>query len=42
MQEGMMKTGFLFEKQVREYLHRLKVAGLDRSERCRMPMELPQ
>ena len=42
MQEGMMKTAFLFQKQVREYLHRLKVAGLDRSERCRMPMELPQ
>ena len=30
------------QKQVREYLHRLKVAGLDRGERCRMPMELPQ
>ena len=42
MQEGMMKTGFLFQKQVREYLHRLKVAGLDRGARCRMPMELPQ
>src|SRR5262249_56035535 len=27
MREGMMKTGFLFQKQVREYLHRLKVAG---------------
>jgi len=42
MQEGMMKTGFLFQKQVREYLHRLKVAGLDRGERCRLPLELPQ
>ena len=37
-----MKTGFLFQKQVREYLHRLKVAGLDRGERCRLPLELPQ
>jgi hypothetical protein len=30
------------QKQVREYLHRLKVAGLDRSERCRIPLEMPQ
>ena len=42
MQEGMMRTGFLHQKQVREYLHRLKVAGLDRSERCRIPLEMPQ
>jgi hypothetical protein len=41
MQEGMMRTGFLHQKQVREYLHRLKVAGLDRSERCKIPLELP-
>ena len=42
MQEGMLKTAFLFEKQVREYLHRLQVAGLDRGERCRLPLEFPQ
>jgi hypothetical protein len=42
MQEGMMRTGFLHEKQVREYLHRLKVAGLDRAARCRIPVSLPQ
>jgi hypothetical protein len=42
MQEGMLKTGFLFQKQVREYLHRLQVAGLHRDERCRLPLELPQ
>jgi hypothetical protein len=42
MQEGMMRTAFLYQKQVREYLHRLKVAGLDRSERCKMPLELAQ
>lgn len=42
MQEGMMKTAFLFEKQVREYLHRLKVAGLERASRCKLPLELPQ
>jgi hypothetical protein len=41
MQEGMMRTGFLHEKQVREYLHRLKVAGLDRTERIRIPLVLP-
>lgn len=41
MQEGMLKTGFLFKKQVMEYLHRLKVAGLDRTERCKMPLDLP-
>ena len=37
-----MKTAFLYQKQVGEYLHRLRVAGLDRSARCRMPIELPQ
>jgi hypothetical protein len=42
MQEGMLRTGFLHQKQVREYLHRLKVAGLDRTERCKIPLELPQ
>jgi hypothetical protein len=42
MMEGMMRTAFLYQKQVREYLHRLHVAGLDRSTRCRMPIELPQ
>jgi len=42
MQEGMLRTAFLHQKQVREYLHRLKVAGLDRTERCKIPMELPQ
>lgn len=42
MMEGMMRTAFLYTKQVREYLHRLHVAGLDRTERCKMPLELPQ
>jgi hypothetical protein len=42
MQEGMMRMGFLHQKQVREYLHRLKVAGLDRTQRCRIPLEFPQ
>jgi hypothetical protein len=42
MMEGMMRTAFLYQKQVREYLHRLHVAGLDREARCKMPLELPQ
>ena len=37
-----MRTAFLYQKQVREYLHRLHVAGLDREARCKMPLELPQ
>ncbi|MGH7823387.1 MAG: ferritin-like domain-containing protein [Candidatus Binatia bacterium] len=39
--EGMMKLSYLYTKQVREYLHRLKVAGLDRSSRLAIPLELP-
>jgi hypothetical protein len=42
MQEGMMRMAFLHGKQVREYLHRLKVAGLERGDRCRIPLEMPQ
>jgi hypothetical protein len=42
MQEGMMRLAFLHQKQVKEYLHRLRVGGLERSERCRIPMELAQ
>ena len=39
--EGMEKLGYLYKKQVNEYLHRLKVAGLDRSSRIAIPIELP-
>jgi hypothetical protein len=39
--EGMAKLSYLYTKQVREYLHRLKVAGLDRSSRLAIPLELP-
>jgi hypothetical protein len=42
MQEGMLRMGYLYTKQIREYLHRLKVAGLDRSSRLRIPYEVPQ
>ena len=42
MREGMLRSAFLHQKQVREYLHRLKVAGMDRTERCKIPLELPQ
>jgi hypothetical protein len=39
--EGMQKIAFLYAKQIREYLHRLKMAGLDRASRMRIPTELP-
>jgi len=39
MQEGMLRTAFLHQKQVREYLHRLKVAGLDRSVKEYEPLK---
>jgi len=39
--EGFAKLGYLYTKQVKEYLHRLKVAGLDRSSRIAIPVELP-
>ena len=38
---GMTRLAFLYAKQIREYLHRLKVAGLDREPRMRIPIELP-
>jgi hypothetical protein len=38
---GMARLAFLYNKQVREYLHRLKVAGLDRQPRMKIPLELP-
>jgi hypothetical protein len=41
IQDGMTKLRFLFKKQIDEYLHRLKVAGIDRSRRLAIPMELP-
>ncbi len=41
IQEGMMKLAFLYNKQVKEYLHRLKVAGIEREPRMRIPKELP-
>lgn len=42
MQEGLLRVAFLHDKQVREYLNRLKAAGLNRGDRCRIPLELPQ
>ena len=39
--EGMGKISFLYAKQIREYLHRLKIAGIERADRMRIPMELP-
>ncbi len=39
---GMARLAFLYEKQIKEYLHRLKVAGLDREPRMKIPKELPK
>ena len=38
---GLERMGFLYEKQVKEYMSRLKVAGLDRSSRITIPRQLP-
>jgi hypothetical protein len=39
--EGFKKLSYLFKKQIDEYLHRLKMAGIDRSNRLAIPKELP-
>lgn len=41
IEEGIEKVRYLFMKQIQEYLHRLKVAGIDRSSRLAIPVELP-
>jgi hypothetical protein len=38
---GMRKLAFLYDKQVKEYLARLRVAGLERASRLTIPMALP-
>lgn len=38
---GMARMAFIYEKQVREYLQRLRVAGLDREPRLTIPKEIP-
>ena len=38
---GLARLAFLYNKQVKEYLHRLKVAGLERESRMKIPQELP-
>ncbi len=38
---GMARMSFVYRKQVREYLNRLKVAGLDRESRLTIPKEIP-
>ncbi len=32
---------FIYNKQIREYLNRLKVAGLERESRLTIPQEIP-
>jgi hypothetical protein len=41
IQLGMKRLGFLYNKQVGEYLRRLDIAGLDRRPRLQIPEQLP-
>jgi hypothetical protein len=38
---GMSRMAFIYAKQVREYLRRLQIAGLDREPRLTIPKEIP-
>ncbi len=38
---GMQRMAFIYAKQVREYLRRLHIAGLDRESRLTIPKEIP-
>jgi hypothetical protein len=38
---GMARMGFIYSKQVKEYLNRIRIAGLDRSSRITIPLEIP-
>jgi hypothetical protein len=38
---GMARMAFIYEKQVQEYLRRLKIAGLDREPRLTIPKQIP-
>jgi hypothetical protein len=39
---GMARMAFIYAKQIKEYLNRLKVAGIDRASRLTIPAEIPQ
>lgn len=41
IQLGMTRLAFLYNKQIKEYLQRLKIAGIDRQPRMKIPVELP-
>jgi hypothetical protein len=38
---GLARMAFIYSKQIKEYLGRLKVAGLDRESRLSIPTEIP-
>jgi hypothetical protein len=38
---GMSRMAFIYRKQVKEYLNRMHIAGLDRSSRITIPLEIP-
>ena len=37
----MARMAFIYRKQVKEYLNRLRIAGFDRSSRITIPLEIP-
>jgi hypothetical protein len=41
IQLGLARMSFIYSKQVREYLRRLEIAGLDREPRLTIPKEIP-
>ena len=38
---GMLRLAFLYDKQIKEYLQRLRVAGIERESRMKIPSKLP-
>ncbi len=38
---GMARMAFIYRKQVKEYLKRLEIAGIDRMPRLTIPLEIP-
>ena len=39
--EPYPRMAFIYAKQVKEYMSRLRVAGLDRTSRITIPLEIP-
>jgi hypothetical protein len=41
IEQGMARMAFIYGKQVKEYLNRLRIAGLDREPRLTIPKDIP-